>query len=309
LKVLSKVVWRFIDGKPGHENQSLGLLNALDRRLAVDAYTLPAVSPGGAVINGLFGSFPAGSGLPDPDIIMGAGHATHIPMLSARRARGGRVVVLMKPGLPLKWFDLCVIPEHDGVRLAANVLITRGALNTVTPDKTSKKQGGLFLIGGPSKHFGWSDEDIGSQVLTIVDKEPYDKWILSTSRRTPDSFMQAIKFLRAKNNLTIVPCQETSAGWVADHLAATQRVWVTKDSVSMVYEALTSGAAVGLLNVPQHESGRVARGVVQLIADGLVTTFKAWRGGEVLATSTREFNEAARCADEICRRWFGVVKT
>jgi len=303
------VVWRFTDGKPGHENQSLGLLNALGLRLAVDAYTLSAASPGRSIMNGLLGSFPAGVSLPDPDIILGAGHATHIHMLNARRARGGRVVVLMKPSMPLKCFDLCVVPEHDGVRPAANVLVTRGALNTMTPDKTSKKQGGLFLIGGPSRHFGWSDEDICSQILAIVDKEPHEKWILSTSRRTPDSFLQAIESLGAKN-ITIVSLQETGAGWVAEHLAASENVWVTKDSVSMVYEALTSGAAVGLLDLPQRAAGRVARGVAQLIADGLVTTFKTWRVGEgALAPPAREFNEAARCADEICRRWFEVVKT
>ena len=302
------MVWRFIDGKPGHENQSLGLLNALTRRLAVEAHTLSVPSLSQSIMMGLTGSFPAAVDLPDPDIILGAGHSTHIPMLSARRARGGRLVVLMKPSLPLKWFDLCIVPEHDDVRPAANVLVTRGALNTIIPTSTSKKQGGLFLVGGPSRHFGWSDEDICSQVQAIVDKEPDERWILSTSRRTPDSFLQVIESLGMEKNLTIVPYQETGAGWVAEHLAATRKVWVTKDSVSMVYEALTSGAAVGLLDVPQqHAAGRVARGVAQLIADGLITTFEVWQGGVSLTQPVREFNEAVRCADEICRRWFGDV--
>ena len=39
-------VWRFSDGRPGHETQSLGLLRALRRRLPLDVTDLPAEGAG-----------------------------------------------------------------------------------------------------------------------------------------------------------------------------------------------------------------------------------------------------------------------
>ena len=37
----AQVVWRFSDGKPGHDNQSLGLVDALQRRIPIDIYDIP----------------------------------------------------------------------------------------------------------------------------------------------------------------------------------------------------------------------------------------------------------------------------
>ena len=60
----AKVVWRFSDGKPGHDNQSLGLVDALQRRISIKIYDIP-VRPG-AGLDWMIGRFPAGSLLPDP---------------------------------------------------------------------------------------------------------------------------------------------------------------------------------------------------------------------------------------------------
>jgi mitochondrial fission protein ELM1 len=51
--------------------------------------------------------------------------------------------------------------------------------------------------------------------------------------------------------LTIVPFAATSPDWLPTQLARADQAWVTADSVSMVYEALTAGAAVGVLDVPR----------------------------------------------------------
>ena len=77
-------------------------------------------------------------------------------MLNARRVRGGKVVVLMKPSLPAAWFDLCVIPAHDRPRRADNILVTRGVLNRVRHDGCKDARAGLILVGGPSAHVTWS---------------------------------------------------------------------------------------------------------------------------------------------------------
>ncbi|MGB5440816.1 MAG: hypothetical protein WBN90_14350, partial [Gammaproteobacteria bacterium] len=58
----AQVVWRFSDGKPGHDNQSLGLVDALQRRIPIETYDIP-VQPG-AGLDWVIGRFPAGSLLP-----------------------------------------------------------------------------------------------------------------------------------------------------------------------------------------------------------------------------------------------------
>ena len=119
-------VWCFTDGKAGHENQARGLIAALRTRTPVEDYSIDARSDPHPLWSLLARRDATGAGLPDPDLIVGAGHATHLPMLAARRARGGRVIVLMKPDLPLSWYDLCIIPLHDRPRARPNVLPRAG---------------------------------------------------------------------------------------------------------------------------------------------------------------------------------------
>jgi mitochondrial fission protein ELM1 len=245
--------------------------------------------------------FPAA--LPSPDLILGAGHRTHFSMLAARRARGGRVVVLMKPSLPLSWFDLCLIPEHDDPPARANVLVTKGALNRIRPSTAQDPWRGLFLIGGPSLHFDWNSAELQRQITAILEATPHIQWTLTTSRRTPTDFLQKLAEL-ANSNLTIKPYTETDPIWLPGQLGKAAWVWVTADSVSMIYEALTAGAAVGILNVPKRISSRVSRGLESLIHEGLVMPFEQWQDSRELHAPAQSFNEAARCAQEIQQRWF-----
>jgi len=247
--------------------------------------------------------FLPGVGLPPPDLLIGAGHRTHLPLLAARRAHGGRTIVLMKPSLPRAWFDLCVIPEHDGVS-GANVLTTRGALNPVEPGQKNARTG-LILIGGPSRHHGWNENEILRQVEAIIAKGSDVGWTLTTSRRTPSATTTRLRALTFKN-LTVVPVTETGPGWLAERLANAAQIWVTEDSVSMVYEALTANAATGVLDVPAKRESRVVRGIAALCREGLVTRFVDWQTGRKLAPPAMPFNEATRVAAWIGEKWLSA---
>lgn len=297
-------VWCFTDGKAGHENQVQGLLSALGRTVPLDVHTLPADCERHPVWALLRGRFNAGSDLPDPELIIGAGRATHLPMLAARHARGGRVIVLMKPGLPLSWFDLCIIPLHDKPRALPNVLQTCGVLNRVRYQPDKDAQAGLFLIGGPSSHVDWSNEAIVNQITLILEYSPDIAWQLTTSRRTPEFFVKLLRHRYHGRALTIVPVEETTPDWLPEQLATAATVWVSDDSVSMVYEALTSGAATGLLSVNYlKEDDRLASGVRELEAAGLVTDYEHWRRGRVLRPPAVPLDEAGRCAQWILDKW------
>nr|VFK35581.1 MAG: hypothetical protein BECKMB1821I_GA0114274_11296 [Candidatus Kentron sp. MB]VFK77388.1 MAG: hypothetical protein BECKMB1821H_GA0114242_11316 [Candidatus Kentron sp. MB] len=298
------VVWRFRDGKRGHENQTLGLLQALGRLLPIRALDIAVETGFSYLLNiGLKRPFLERS-LPAPDLLIGAGHGTHLPLLAAARARGGRTVVLMKPSLPIRWFDLCVVPEHDNIRPRSNVFITRGVLNPmVRNDPNNKPEQGLFLIGGPSRHYGWDEDALFQQIRRIVTRESGINWIATTSRRTPQSTARAL-MERKWENLHPILHSDTSQNWLPQQLGQTRIAWVTEDSVSMIYEALTAGAAIGLLPIPRRAASRLSLGVDGLMKDGLVTTFSAWCDGITLRYAHNEFDEAARCARWIAEYWF-----
>jgi uncharacterized protein len=152
----------------------------------------------------------------------------------------------------------------------------------------------LFLIGGPSKHVEWDSTAILQQLDVIAASlRPGSPWRITDSRRTPES-LSAV--LQQKYGERFQPFAQCPPGWLAERLAVTETVWVSEDSVSMVYESLTAGCCVGLLRLPEVKTGsRVMRGVERLLADGLVTAFSDWSRTATLP-EVRPFNEATRVA-------------
>ena len=325
------VVWRFSDGKAGHDGQSRGLVEALARLRPVEALTLDPLPALTAITVLLSGNFPGWRDVPTPDVVLGAGHRTHLSLLAARRIHRGKAVVLMQPSLPLALFDLCLIPEHDAPPARRYVLATHGALNRIQPSTALEPSRGLLLIGGPSAHFAWDNENLYRQIVAIVAADPAMQWTLTTSRRTPAGFLEHLSPLPPaplhdgerelpktpsplvgegwggqgeRSPLKTVPFAETGPDWLPAQLARAGQVWVTADSVSMVYEALTAGATVGVLEVPHKHASRVSRGLEQLASESWVTPFADWSPDRPLHRPPQTFNEAERCARWIIEQWF-----
>lgn len=296
------VIWRLVDGKPGHQAQTQGLVNALARKQHCESFDIPVQSGISNVLALTHSQWPAGQELPRPDFIIGAGHRTHLSMLAAKRAYGGRTIVLMQPSLPASLFDLCLIPEHDQYRGSTAVVETRGVLNPMQPKGAHLRNKTLIMIGGPSKHFAWQSDALIAQIIRLCRDNPEQHFCLTTSRRTPVDFVPALTS-RALSNLSIVPFAATGADWVAQHLADSYRAWITEDSTSMVYEALTARTAVGVLSMPQKRDNRVARGIEQLIQTKLVARFDFKGQYKQLMHPVSGFTEADRCADWILNTW------
>lgn len=297
------VIWTITDGKAGHLQQIKGLLKALRQQLPIREIELRAIAPLQALRHLVTANYPPGAGLPAPDLIIGAGHATHLNILAAKRAYGGKTVVLMKPSLPRRLFDLCLIPQHDGVAPSKQVILTQGALNTMQCSATADPNVGLILLGGVSRHYVWRDAEILAAVGKLVAATPQVRWTLTTSPRTPASLFDGLQGL-AQDNLDIVPFARTTQGWLHEVLASAGQVWVTPDSVSMVYEALTSGTGVGVFDLPQRRSSRVVRGLERLVQSGWVTRFQNWQAGQSLPRLSGQLDEAARCAKWIKQFWY-----
>ena len=297
-------LWLITDNKPGHRSQLQGLAQALAARTAVETHWIDAPAGRSALWQWLAGRFPPGAGLPDPDLILVAGHRTHLAGLAARRARGGKLIALMRPSLPLGWFDLCVIPQHDNPPARANVIATRGALNTARPSPEREIDKGLFLIGGPSKHHGWDTPGLLAQINAILAATPAMRWTLTTSRRTPADTESALLALRERG-VDVRPVRDTPPGWAMAQVARSAQAWVTEDSVSMVYESLTAGAATGLLAVPRQGETRITAGVAELQRAGLVTAFADWVRTGQLAAPLERLAEADRVAEAVLARFRG----
>lgn len=297
-------IWILSDQKAGHENQSVGLAEAIGRRQPVEMRRLKIDS------NRFFWRNIADlkrelSGLPAPDLLIGAGHRTHVPLLWAKWVYQRPVVVLMKPTLTHRWFDLCIMPEHDVRRRHAesNVIVTSGVLNRIVPPTEKKSGRGLFLIGGPSKEFAWEPKPLLSSIQAIVAGHPGMEWRLTDSRRTPDGFISRIVELLPQ--VQTFSHAETPFGWMPEQLARASTVWTTQDSVSMIYESLSSGASVGLLPTPRRrQASRLSLGVDRLVGEGMVSRFTPEIATVPLPAPKRVLAETDRCADEVLKRLF-----
>ncbi len=288
------VIWRFTDTKPGHENQSLGLVEALSEQVDIEVYDLEALPFKEAIRLFLKKSLPLQDRLL-PSLIIGAGHATHLSVLAAKRSAGGRSVILMKPSLPTFMFDHCIVPEHDGLAAGRHVITSIGVLNRIRPSTQLDQDRGLILIGGPSAHYDWHDDAMLERIRMIVERDSRH-WLLTTSRRTPDSFVDKLKY-ETLDNLDICFAAATGPDWIAEQLQCSGRVWISEDSVSMVYEALTSGADCGLLPVQRKRDNRVSAGIDKLVEKGRLTTFDEWFRTGGLKANDAPLNEAQRVAD------------
>ena len=155
--------WVVTDGKAGMENQCLGLAEALGLAPAIMRVKLRSpwreLSP--FLRHGLRYAFSrAGNnfGPPWPDLLIATGRASIPASLYVRRAsrkdglpspkrssgfaqagaRGTLVVQLQNPVIDPAYFDLVVVPRHDGLT-GPNVMTTRGALHRVTAEMLARE--------------------------------------------------------------------------------------------------------------------------------------------------------------------------
>ena len=294
------VVWRLFDGKPGHDRQSVGLVQALGAITPIESIPFDVCHQHASCAQFLTRQLGFGQDAPDPDLIVGAGRRCQWPMLASKRARGGNTIYLMKPQLPRRCFDLCLIPRHDQATTTARSIITDGVLNDISPSEP-KSNHGLLLIGGPSDHYGWDLDQLINQLRAILDGDGTKKWTIADSRRTPAATSAALQGL-ARDNVSVIGYRESAPDVLPAALAQADIVWASCDSVSMIYEAISAGAAVGVLNVPAQRRDRITAIIGDLVARNMVTTFADWRNGGELHTGEL-LAEATRCARMILARW------
>ena len=287
-------IWRFVDGKAGHERQTAGFIKALEQTLSCEVHEFDAhaLRPLASLLRNKIDQAPAQR----PDLIVGAGRACQIGLLTAKKVYGGKTIYFMRPGVPTSWFDLCVIPGHDKPAQRHNIVVTEGVLNDLRPAENKDPTLGIMLVGGPSKHHRWNTAAVIAQIESIVSYTqttiPAFQFKVSASRRTPQDTIAA---LQSMAHIEYVSHEETDSNWLPQVLAHAGQAWVSADSVSMLFEALSSGTKLGILDVPARRPDRVATIALDLVARGYATGFKQWQVSREM-NSSPTLREAERVA-------------
>lgn len=296
----AKVVWWFRGRRSQHEIQARGLIKALEACCPLRVYAAPVMGTWKAWRSILRRHYPAAD-LPDPDILIGAGSETHLSMLAARRVRGGHIVTLSTSVWPRWCFDLYILSARGGGKGSKRVILTRGLL-PLTGALSPKTAGtGLMVIGGATSQYRWSDDEIMAQIGEIISRQADYRWYLTTTDVTSPETEQRLQAMTGAK-VFCIPRHEVDAKWLSGRIQDAEQVWFSEDNVAMIYQALTAGAAVGVLPVPRRRASKALSKEIAAL-EGLVVFFPQWREGRELQAPQPPFNESARCATEIYTRW------
>lgn len=230
------------DGRPGNRVQAEGLARAIARLQAADMRIHDVdVNPFWQTLSLRLTGRGIGTA-PDAGIVIGAGRRGNLIAAQARRA-GAKAIAILNPAVPLRWFDLIITPEHDGLR-GDNVLTTLGSMNAMSQQRIAEAAQGLpplpapaltILIGGPSKSADFNVQELIADIAPFAEAGYH--LFATPSRRTPDA---AIDMLRTSFPRMVIwdgAAPNPYPGWL--HLA--QAIMVTRDSVNMLSEAAATG--------------------------------------------------------------------
>ena len=164
---------------------------------------------------------------------------------------GAKSVTVLRPNIPLRKFDLAIIPEHDRIQNDKAVMI-KGAL--FYPDNLeekakecreffnlSKDKKVSFFLGGPISERGEFIENLKLFIPKLKEfslKEGY-KILISTSRRTPGEAEDYLaKELKGFGNLeALVIANKNNYDFVFEGFGGLADViFVSSESISMVSE-------------------------------------------------------------------------
>lgn len=260
------------DGKAGHRSQALGLFGAIKRKVPhAQLQELPLDQLPVLSLIYAFWTHRLSYLEHAPDYIVGVGSHTHLRVwLLGKIYPKAKTIILMKPSLPISCFDYTVVPAHDGVAVSDRVIVTQGALNPIVDEQRHQLGRILIALGGSSKRHEWNEDKVFTSIEQIVKQHPNNEIIITTSRRTPKQFVERLNAHPFLPHVHFFPVEHTPQGWIFEEMQKAEAVWVTEDSVSMIYEALTAGCRVGMIAMDRMKQDRITTSVDALLANAIV---------------------------------------
>ncbi len=303
-----------LDGRPGHEKQTQGIIQALKAKVQVEVREIvvaplaPLTLMWQSILLFLPGKGWSHQQIDDADLLLGTGSRTHLPLLFFKKRYAIPAVTCMSPPFFMRrCFDLCCVPEHDGLAEKHNILNTVGSPNCSYNKIRHQEDRGLILLGGVDhKSHLWESIKIAKMVRLIVQRENTRHWTISSSPRTPQETVEQMKALAADfTNATFFDYKATQPGWIERQYDKSGVVWVTSDSISMIYESLTAGCKVGIIPMQwKRKNSKFKKNEDILLEKNLVISFSSWEQGNAIWRENIELNEARRCAERILQIWW-----
>lgn len=260
--------WCLTDGRPGMENQAVGLAEAMGLtpvvkrvilktpwRIAsphITAFKRYAISEKGDPVEA-----------PWPDILIATGRPSILPSLHVKGQSGGRTftVQLQDPVSHRSRFDRIVVPAHDGLS-GDNVIVMDGALHRVTPQKLAAEAQRWaepfaqiprprvsVLLGGTNSRYRLGVAEIKALAAQLQALSAQGFGLLITgSRRTGEANLAALRE-------ALAGCASFISDGGGDNpyfgmLAHADAFIATCDSVNMISEACSTGKPVHVAMLP-----------------------------------------------------------
>ena len=192
----------------------------------------------------------------DFDVIISCGRKSVIPSIYLKKNSIKNIVNIhiQNPKVSFNNFNYVIAPEHDGIS-GKNVISSKGALHYLTIEDiensrdyfqnkiNSKKDTLTLILGGPTKYYNYSTQNIKSifsNIKNLTEKNNLHL-IVIPSNRTP---METVSLAKSEliNDTTIIETVDKKAYLSA--LCLAKYIVVTCDSSSMISEAALTGKPV-----------------------------------------------------------------
>jgi len=302
------IIWALIDQQTGHNNQTLGVCEALQNMFGYSfsvkqvRHTWTAKLPNFLLgASGISFDHSILSAAEFPDIIVTTGRrnapvARYIKRRLGKQQKHTKIIQMMDPECGYNEFDLLVVPWHDSFsREGANILRTAGAPNRVSDaalaEESVKWRGRLPDLPRP-----WiallTGADMGAKfpLLTGVDelaagvsemaRKSGGSVFFLNSPRTGDKVTAMLEERLPQKRFQYIWGKGGENPYLA-MMALADVIVVTGDSMSMCSEAATSLASEVYIYVPEKtQSPKFRRMYASLYNDGYAKPFgTAWQKG------------------------------
>ena len=313
--------WLVTDGKPGMENQCLGLAEAMGLVPTIKRIRLrfpwEQLSPSLLRIGNAW-SLTADSdpiAPPWPDVLIGTGRRSVSSSLAVRAAAPSCFrIQIQDAGIRPSLFDMVVVPRHDSLR-GDNVMVTTGALHRVTPAviaAAAARLGPSFaalsrplvavLVGGDNGAYRMDAAAatlLGRQLAALAERGA--GLLVTPSRRTGAANEAILREALAGQSAFVWDGSGENPYFALLGLA--DSIVATPDSVSMVSEACSTGKPVYIAELAggSRKFDAFHQG---LRDDGITRRFE----GRLEPWTYQPLDDTAQVAAEAWRRLKGRVR-
>jgi len=215
----------------------------------------------------------------DVDLIISCGRKSVIPSIHLKNTANKKVfnIHIQDPKVDLNHFDFIIAPEHDALK-GQNIISTKGAIHYLTKEDIdnhseylkkrldSNKDYFLLILGGPTKHYEYSEKNI--EVILNLFNDLVTKnnlqGIVIPSMRTPKNIIELSKIKLEQNSLVIETIDKKA---YLSALSLAKYIYVTCDSTSMISEAALTGKPIYFADIPTNKNDRRIRKFRELFGE------------------------------------------